>query len=596
MRHRAPIAGIVATALCLMCRCGGDSSTAQPPPGPHRSPIDVAILGDGRFALVANHTADSISLVDLEGRRVATEKRVGRKPVAIAVAADGRRAAVSNLWSASVTLLHIDGESLVDFREIHVGNFPRGIVFAPAGDRLFVAVAGEDEVAEIDCAAGKVTRRWSAPREPRQLALSGDGKWLAAASSRSAQVRCWNLESGRLHWERDIADAFNLRGLSFSPENDAVICAHVVRRDFPVTKKNIEEGWVTDSRLTRLALKAEGLPNSWQIALDTFGLAVGDPAGVAFADRGKTLAVAASGTHELILFDAPAIPWNAGDPGDFLDEQFRKDKHLRRVELGGRPIAVRPRNGGEQLVIANYLLDAVQIVDAKQGTIVRTIALGSPKEPSLARRGETLFHDARRSHNQWFSCHTCHVDGHTCGLTFDTLNDDSYGTPKLTPSLRNVTHTGPWTWHGGQKDLGAGIAKSMTTTLFGPPPTRDETTAMLAFLETLVPPPRQASDDPAVRRGKTLFFDKLTCSRCHRGDYYTSSGVYDVKLESPGSPYKLWNPPSLLGVYDRGPFLHDGRANSLDDLLLHHHTSEMFGGPKLSDNERADLIAFLRSL
>src|SRR5262249_44277397 len=152
--------------------------------------------------------------------------------------------------------------------------------------------------------------------------------------------------------------------------------------------------------------------------------------------------------------------------------------------LGGRPLAVVSFDS-HRLAVANYLLDAVQVVDAEEGKVVRTIPLGSPAKPSLARRGEALFYDATRSHNQWFRCHTCHTDGHTCGLTFDTLNDDSYGNPKLTPTLRNVTRTAPWTWHGWQKDLAAGIKKSLTETMFGPEPTAGEVKAMVAFLATL---------------------------------------------------------------------------------------------------------------
>src|SRR5262249_58132713 len=106
---------------------------------------------------------------------------------------------------------------------------------------------------------------------------------------------------------------------------------------------------------------------------------------------------------------------------------------------------------------------------------------GGRRGRSGGRRGGAFFYDPRRSHNQWFSCHTCHVEGHTCGLTFDTLNDDSYGNPKLTPTLRGVTRTGPWTWHGWQKDLGAGVAKSLTETMFGPKPTAEETRALLPF-------------------------------------------------------------------------------------------------------------------
>ena len=608
--------------VCVLClfqdtarpKANQSKSTAQEP---HRSPIDIALVGESRFALVANHTADSVSLVDIDEGKVLAEEPCGRKPVAVAVFADGQHAAVSNLLSGSLTLLAIRGAlptpgksaGIEKIRDVPVGTFPRGLVFSRDGKSLFVALAGQDEVIRLDWASLKVMERWLAPREPRHLALSGDGRWLAAASSQSGQIRCWNVETGKLHWQREIGDAFNLRGLAFTLGGDAVICAHCVRRDFPVTKTNIEEGWVIDSRLTRLA--AAPTPSASarmqtkraavsQIALDERGRAVGDPCGVAFASAGRTLALTASGTHELLLLDTQAIPWTTGDPGDFLDNHLEKNDKFRRIPLGGRPMALAVRGQAPVAVVANYLLDSVQVVDIQTGKIARTIPLGSPRAPASARQGEALFYDARRSHDQWFSCHTCHVDGHTCGLNFDTLNDDTYGTPKLTPSLYNVTRTGPWTWHGRQKNLGDLVVKSFTTTMFGAEPTQKEIAAMLAFLETLAPPPRPslgaATDRERLRRGESLFNDKAHCSRCHRAPYYTSPAVYDVHLEAEGSLYKLWNPPSLLGLYDRGPYLHDGRAKTLDEVLQKYHTPEMLGGKKLTDDERSDLKAFLLAL
>jgi cytochrome c peroxidase len=219
----------------------------------------------------------------------------------------------------------------------------------------------------------------------------------------------------------------------------------------------------------------------------------------------------------------------------------------------------------------------------------------------LARRGEALFYDAGRSHHQWFSCNTCHVEGHTCGLSFDTLNDDSYGNPKLTPTLRSVSKTSPWTWHGWQKDLGRAVAKSFTQTMFGPEPSPEEIKAVVAFLETLDHPPNPYRDPKGPlsvveKQGQAIFQTKARCARCHRGDHYTSESNYDVHLEPDGSPYPLWNPPSLRGLMDRGPYLHDGRAKSLEDLLQNHHVPEKLGAPLLADQERTALIEFLKTL
>jgi YVTN family beta-propeller protein len=594
-----PVGGTILTTILIgiviFFTSGSPAQVAKPER--HPNPLDLAFLPDGNRVLTANHTSDTVSLVELSTGKILSEVPCAKKPVAVACSPDGKRAAVSHLWSGTIALLEVEKTKLEIVGTVEVGAFPRGLVFAHGG--IYVAAAANDEVYFVDWKKREIVRRLPAPSEPRHLALSKDGRWLAAASSRSAQVRCWNLKTGKLHWERKIEDAFNLRGLAFSPDGQSVLCVHNIRREFPVSKDNIEEGWVIDSRVTKLALKADVTPSSWQIALDIRGKAVGDPDGLAFSPDGKTLAITAGGTHELLLLDVAALPWNAGDPGDFLDADLQK-RGFRRLELGGRPTAV-VFSKDNHAVIANYLLDSLQVVDVNKGTVIRTIPLGSLAEPSLARKGEALFYDARRSHHQWFSCHTCHVDGHTCCLNFDTLNDGFYGVPKMTPSLHNVAKTGPWTWHGWQKDLGAAVKHSLTKTMFGPEPTKAEIGYMLAFLETLTPPPNpnlraDGSMDSGAERGKKIFHDKAGCIRCHRGTYYTSKGLYDVGLEPDGGPYKLWNPPSLIGLYDRGPYLHDGRAKSLQELLQKHHTPQMLGGKELTAKERADLIAFLLSL
>jgi YVTN family beta-propeller protein len=586
--------------VCFVCFVVPSSAEKESGALSHRSPVDVVVLPGGSRALTANQTADSVSLVDLQGRKVLAEAPCGRRPAAVACSADGKHGAVSNLWSGTISLFDIGQDRLTLAGVVPVGPFPRGQVFASDGRTLYAAVG--EEVVRLDWRDRKVTERWPAPREPGRVVLSADGRWLAAASSRSGQVRCWDTISGKLSWTRTIEDGFNLRGLAFSADGSWLICSHVVRRSFPVSRINIEEGWVIDSRLTRFAVKPDTRPAQQQIALDTKGKAVGDPDGVALSADGECLVLAAAGTHELLLLSSASVPWSSGDPGDFIDPTFREEAgKFRRLPVGGRPLALAFTDGSDQAVVANYLLDALQVVDVKAGKLLHTIPLGSPAETSLARKGETLFYDAQRSHNQWFSCHTCHVEGHTCGLSFDTLNDDSYGNPKLTPTLRRVTHTGPWTWHGWQKDLGAGIAKSLTETMCGPKPSPEDVQALLAFLETLEHPPnpnlgpRGALSEPA-RRGRAIFTDRAHCARCHKGPDYTSESNYDVKLESDGSPYRLWNPPSLRGLHDRGPYLHDGRARTLDELLRKHHTPEMLGGEALSPAEHDDLLAFLLSL
>lgn len=586
----------LALILCPWCTRAERPAVSAPATEPHRSPVDLTVLPNGRHALTANHTADSVSLLDLTAGKVLAELPCGRKPAGVASSPDGQRAAVSNLWSGTITLLEVRDASLRPLATLAVGAGPRGVVFAPDGQSLYVALSVAGEVVQVEWATGKIPRRWAAPGEPRRVALTRDGQFLAAASARSGQVRCWDTRTGKAVWERTINDAFNIHGLTFSPDGTELVATHAHDRHHAIAKHNIEQGWAIDNRLSRLPLKEHPLGDCHQIALDVRAQAVADPCAAAFSPDGTWLAVAAAGTHELVVLRAGAVPWSGGDPGDFLDAALEWDeKKCRRVPLGGRPLAVA--FAGPHVVVANSLLDAVQVVDPVSGRLVRQIALGGPAQPTLARRGEVIFHDAQRSHHQWFSCHTCHPDGHTNGRLFDTLNDDTYGNPKVTPSLRGVGRTAPYTWHGWQKDLGDAVEKSLTETQFGPQPTAEDVKAVVAFLQTLEHPPTlRGPRSAAAERGHTLFQGKARCVRCHQGEHFTSAGNYDVKLGSDGSPFDLFNPPSLRGVTDRGPYLHDGRAATLEELLRADHAPEKFGGAVLTPAERADVIEFLKSL
>ena len=120
--------------------------------------------------------------------------------------------------------------------------------------------------------------------------------------------------------------------------------------------------------------------------------------------------------------------------------------------------------------------------------------------------------------------------------------------------------------------------------------------ALEAYLLTLKPAPSIAKargmvESAAVLRGKTIF-QQQGCVECHRPPRYTSSETYDVGLEE-NSGTNEYNPPSLLGVSQRGPFFHDNRASSLKDVLTRFQHGE---GGDLSAPQIKDLLAFLRSL
>ena len=80
--------------------------------------------------------------------------------------------------------------------------------------------------------------------------------------------------------------------------------------------------------------------------------------------------------------------------------------------------------------VANYLKNAVQVIDVTAGEVLHEIPLGGPKVLTAARRGMEIFYDGTRSLDQWYSCHSCHQDGGTNARPMDTMNDGSEMTLK----------------------------------------------------------------------------------------------------------------------------------------------------------------------
>src|SRR5262245_42970197 len=159
----------LALAWCPLLALSEPARPAAPPrPAPPRSPPALALLPGRRLPPCPHHTADSVSLVDLAEGKVLAERPCGRRPAAVACSRDGRRAAVSNLWSGTLSLFEVGAAGLRPLGEVAVGHLPRGLAFAPDGRTLYVTLAGADEVAEVNWAARKPTRRWPAPRQPRR--------------------------------------------------------------------------------------------------------------------------------------------------------------------------------------------------------------------------------------------------------------------------------------------------------------------------------------------------------------------------------------------------------------------------------------------
>ena len=607
MLHRpGPIGRL---ALSLACVVGGWATPRVLAGEVDRSPIALAVSGDGTRLLVANQTAGTIALVDPASRRVIREVATGDRPSGVAISPDGRVGLVAHWFGYDVAVLDLADDRLAILGRVEVGPEPRGVAIAADGNG-YVAVGASNEVVRVDLAARAVTGRVAVGREPRGLALTPDRARLVVGNSRSKSLSVVDLAQFTVLSTLSVAED-NLRQVAVSPDGKTAYVAAMLNRGMATTLNNIDLGWVLGQRIVRVPL--DGSEPSESLSLDPLGDAAGDAHGMAVGRGGGLLAVANGGTHDVMIFDQSrrGLPWKGGVGRDLMAAELLKDRSRhRRVELGGRPTELAFAPDGTTLYVANYLGNAVDIVDAEAGTRVGSIGLGGPAEPSLARRGEALFLDADRSANHWYSCNTCHSDGHTNGLNFDTRNDGwqdlstaHLKSRKKVPTLRRVVNTGPWTWHGWQSSVDDAIIESFTKSMQGTRPKADEVEAVAAYLATLDFPrnPHRDADgklSAAAARGEAIFrAGKNGCASCHGGPEFSDGKLHDVGLLERGDVYRSHNPPSLRGVYDKDPYLHDGRSPTLRDVLTGPHGPEsLVGGEPLTPTELDDLIAYLKSL
>jgi CxxC motif-containing protein (DUF1111 family) len=155
--------------------------------------------------------------------------------------------------------------------------------------------------------------------------------------------------------------------------------------------------------------------------------------------------------------------------------------------------------------------------------------------------------------------------------------------------------------------------------------TLEQCNQLTAFVASLPRPQERLSENIAkdeAHQGKKLF-SSIGCAACHTPNLGSVEGIYsDLLLHrmgdglegegsygqptpkpqpSPGEgvPPDSWRTPPLWGVADSAPYLHDGRAPTLEEAIrLHGGQAANSRGRfnQLSEQERSQVIHFLKSL
>ncbi len=87
------------------------------------------------------------------------------------------------------------------------------------------------------------------------------------------------------------------------------------------------------------------------------------------------------------------------------------------------------------------------------------------------------------------------------------------------------------------------------------------------------------------------------CSFCHSGPHFTDNRSFDVGTRSEHDDNGIFDTPGLNDLDDTAPYLHDGKALTLEELWTVYNPNDRHGRANdLSKDELNALIEYLRTL
>ncbi len=500
----SPVAGLITSVEVVETSVGHPTFMS-----PHSKPIAVR----GGHVFVVNTPADTVDVIDTATREVVKRINVGIDPVGIAVRPDGNEVWIANHVSDSVSVIDADPQSVTFLQVIAtVQDFdpttratrfdePVGIAFA-SDDKAYVALSSENQIAVIDTATRRVTRRLPiTAQDPRAITVRGDRLYVIPfESNNQTQLSgCIGPIDGDLctfnGFEHVVA---NNNVLSLGYDADIVRHPNVPDRDLYVFDTTTDQlvdvvdtvgtllyGLTVDSNgrvfVTqadarndangRAGTRGDGLEELENRAflnritsVDCSGGACGElrfidleplppmhpepdmtlatPFAIQISDDDSTLVVSAASSNKIFTLDALS-----GEVSGRVD-----------VDAVPRGIALESADDGSpsRAWVLNAVANTVSVVDVSDTanlTVTDTITLDDPTNPAV-KRGRMAFNDAGASTTGTFSCESCHPDGNTDQLLWvlDTPICDVQGCtqimPRLTMPIRGLRDTAPYHWDG----------------------------------------------------------------------------------------------------------------------------------------------------
>jgi hypothetical protein len=542
----------------------------------------LLVMKGDQTAIVSDPDRDQVLVVDLAEAKLqktltlAEDSEPGR-------AADDSQGHVHVALRGSGQLLSFDAASGEVLGTREVCAYPRGVAVSPNEGLVHVACAeGRLVTLSTDPSVQAPVRSVTLPRDLRDVVVASDGLWVSRF--RSAEVL-------RLDAKGNVVRTIQLPGLKseLGPSVASVAWRMVAGAS----------GGVVVVHQRAFAGEVEPSPGGYGDAGTSGGIV--SSAVTLVDDSGE-----ASGSDAVLV--APLAVDVAQSPvtGNVLlasaaaqhplqPSPIRRTLLLAPSALGLSPAPTNvtgfaesdlvPQSG--QLVAVAFA-GAVPVMQYREpnSLVIGDRGITLPGE-SLQDTGSTLFHLETGS---GLACESCHPEGQEDGRVWHFAG---FG-PRRTQSLRGgILGSEPFHWDGQESSFDALSQDVMQGRMAGPPLTEPQIDALAHYVDRFKAMPAPSGADPAsIARGKALFEDpNVGCATCHSGARLTDNQT--VFVGGDDGPMQV---PSLIGLWARAPYLHDGCAGSLLERFTRCDSDQHGRAQGLDSDQLGALVTYLDSL
>ena len=590
------------------------------------SPFNIAVSNNGDRLYVIAQDADLLLVVDPENNKVLNKINVGVHPHSIILSKDGTFAYVSNQWSDNVSVIDLITSKVID--TLKTGNGPAGLSLSANGKFLYAVNTFGSDLSVIDLSTKEERKRLPTGNNPTGTALSPDGKTLYVTSRRAkiapygeplvSDLTLVNDSTQTILKYMNIPSAYMMENVAFTPPGDLAMMT-LIRPKNLITSLQVERGWMMTHGIGIVEQKEEG--RVVQLLLDEPNAYYSDPFDIVITPDGKKAFISSSGVDVISVISLDSIRSILADSSPKMLKSFSNNLGissrfvLKRIPTGANPKGLALSPDGKRLYVAEQLEDKIAVINTETLETINSIDLEGPSRITVARQGRKLFNNAGHTFQNQYACYTCHPDNHEDGLVYNMAAKDMGRNVTNTQSLREIGGTAPFKWNGKNQTVYKQDGMRFSTVL-----TRteqfsyDDLDALVAYIVTGIKYPPNLMHNPNGKltasqlRGKEIFDRSVDnfgnvipennrCITCHPPPLYTNLKLADVSTLAATDDPILFDTPHLNDIYASAPYLHDGRAETLEEIWTIYGQDDKHGYVNdMTKMQLNDLVDYLKSL